>query len=51
MLALVLSKSEFDELVDRSIPSVVRKMLVTLAERLRAERLRAERFRHATAHR
>jgi CRP/FNR family cyclic AMP-dependent transcriptional regulator len=47
MLALVWSKSEFDALVDRSIPSVARKMLVTLAERLRAERLRAERFRHA----
>jgi CRP-like cAMP-binding protein len=47
MLALVLSRSDFDSLVNLSIPSVARKMLVTLAERLRSERLRAERFRQA----
>jgi CRP-like cAMP-binding protein len=47
MLVLVLDRSEFNSLVDRSIPSVARRMLVTLAERLRAERVRAERFRHA----
>ena len=45
MLVLVLDRSEFDALVEKSIPSVARRMLVTLAERLRAERLRAERLR------
>ena len=44
MLVLVLDRSEFNELVDRSIPSVARRMLVTIAERLRSERLRAERL-------
>ena len=45
MLVLVLDRSEFNHLVDRAIPSVGRKMLVTIAERLRSERLRAERLR------
>ena len=45
MLVLVLDRSEFNELLDRAIPSVGRRMLVTIAERLRSERLRAERFR------
>ena len=35
MLVLVLSRSDFDSLVDRAIPSVGRRMLITLAERLR----------------
>jgi CRP-like cAMP-binding protein len=47
MLVLVLNRSEFNTLVDQAIPSVLRRMLVTLAERLRAERLRAERLRAA----
>ena len=49
MLVLVLDRSEFNSLVDRAIPSVGRRMLVTLAERLRAERLRAEGLRKADA--
>ena len=44
MQVLVLDRSEFDALVDRAIPSVVRRMLVTLAERVRSERIRAERL-------
>jgi CRP-like cAMP-binding protein len=35
MLLLVLDRYEFDALVDRSIPSVSRKMLMVLADRLR----------------
>jgi voltage-gated potassium channel len=42
MLVLVLDRSAFDELVDQAIPSVARRMLVTLAERFRSERLRWE---------
>jgi CelD/BcsL family acetyltransferase involved in cellulose biosynthesis len=42
MQALVLARSEFDELVDQAIPSVARRMLVTLAERFRSERARWE---------
>jgi CRP-like cAMP-binding protein len=49
MLVLVLDRSEFNSLLDRAIPSVGRRMLVTLAERLRAERLRAEGLRKAGA--
>ena len=49
MLVLVLDRSEFNELVDRAIPSVGRRMLVTIAERLRSERLRAERLRTTDA--
>ena len=44
MLTLVLDRSAFDELLDRAIPSVGRRMLVTLAERDRSERLRSERL-------
>jgi CRP/FNR family cyclic AMP-dependent transcriptional regulator len=44
MLVLVLGRSEFDELVDRAIPSVARRMLLTLAERVRSEQLRSERL-------
>lgn len=40
--ALVLDRSAFDELVDRAIPSVARRMLVTLAQRLRSEQARWE---------
>jgi CRP/FNR family cyclic AMP-dependent transcriptional regulator len=42
MQALVLDRSAFDELVDRAIPSVARRMLVTLAERFRSEQARWE---------
>ena len=44
MLTLVLDRSAFDELLERAIPSVGRRMLVTLAERIRSERLRSERL-------
>jgi CRP-like cAMP-binding protein len=49
MLVLVMSRVEFDTLVDRAIPSVGRRMLVTLAQRLRSERARAEEFRKAAS--
>ena len=49
MLVLVLDRAEFNELVDRAIPSVGRRMLVTVAERLRSERLRVERLRSTDA--
>jgi CRP-like cAMP-binding protein len=42
MQVLVLDRSEFDELVDQAIPSVARRMLVTLAERFRSEQARWE---------
>jgi CRP/FNR family transcriptional regulator, cyclic AMP receptor protein len=35
MLVLVMNRHEFDELVDRALPSVARKMLTVLAGRLR----------------
>jgi CRP-like cAMP-binding protein len=35
MLLLVLDRYEFDALIDRSIPSVSRRMLTVLAQRLR----------------
>ena len=44
MLVLVLDRSAFDELVDRAIPSVARRMLATLAGRVRAEQVRSERL-------
>jgi len=44
MLTLVLDRSAFDELLEQAIPSVGRRMLVTLAERIRSERLRSERL-------
>ena len=37
MQLLVLDRSEFDQLVDQAIPSVARRLLVTLAERFRTE--------------
>jgi CRP-like cAMP-binding protein len=49
MLVLVMSRAEFDSLVERAIPSVGRRMLVTLAQRLRSERVRSEDFRKAAA--
>ena len=45
MLVLVMDRAEFNTLLDQAIPSVGRRMLVTLAERLRKERVRAERLR------
>jgi CRP/FNR family transcriptional regulator, cyclic AMP receptor protein len=44
MALLVLDRSAFDDLVDRAIPSVARRMLATLAGRVRAEQLRSERL-------
>jgi len=44
MVVLVLDRSAFDDLVDRAIPSVARRMLATLAGRVRSEQLRSERL-------
>ncbi len=42
MLLLVLSRTEFDQLLERAVPSVERKMLTVLAQRLRLADERAK---------